>query len=47
MEDERVSIGHEFGNMIKGCSFKGLDCLEERYVNELEFASPQNISLHP
>ena len=27
----RHSIGHQFGAMIKACTFQGKDCLNERY----------------
>lgn len=27
----RVTIGHQFKDFIKGCTFRQKDCLEERY----------------
>ena len=28
----RVSIGHQFSDLVKGCSFHGVDCLNSRLV---------------
>ena len=30
-EEEREAIGHDFGSMIKACTFKQRDCLNSRY----------------
>ena len=31
-EKVRLSVGHQFSDMVKFCTFKGKDCLDERYV---------------
>ena len=31
-EEERILIGHDFTSFIKSCTFRGNDCLKERYV---------------
>ena len=28
---ERITIGHGFSDMVKECTFRGRDCLEERF----------------
>ena len=28
----RSEIGHHFSDLVKGCTFHGQDCLDERYV---------------
>ena len=28
-EEERILIGHNFSSFIKGCTFRGRDCLDE------------------
>ena len=31
-EQERMLIGHDFKSFIKGCTFRGKNCLKETYV---------------
>ena len=33
----RSEIGHHFSDLVKGCTFHGQDCLDERYVFTLFF----------
>ena len=28
-ENERILIGHDFDSFIKGCTFRGNDCMDE------------------
>jgi hypothetical protein len=28
-EQERILIGHDFHSFVKGCTFRGKDCLDE------------------
>ena len=39
----RVSIGHQFSDLVKGCSFHGVDCLNSRLVSILFIAFNKNL----
>ena len=34
-EEERKKIGHQFSDLIKSCTFRGRDCLKEKYFENL------------
>ena len=31
----RAAIGHQFSDLVKGCTFRGIDCLNSRYISSI------------